>query len=129
MCAIEEDTLISHAVSNSASYALSPYAFQWIPLHEIVANSCFAFLLSCQIMPASPSSASVPSTNGHAHQNGRPAPTSRQRLASSTGLLPPEIWSLVLEQLPPSELQHTALSLSRAIPNSGVTLEVGQGVV
>lgn len=46
------------------------------------------------------------------------------RLASEASCLPPELWSLVLAQLPSTELQRTALALSRAIPNAGVSLEV-----
>lgn len=42
---------------------------------------------------------------------------------SSTSLLPPELWAQVLNQLHEDDLQHTALALSRAIPNSGVTLK------
>lgn len=44
-------------------------------------------------------------------------------LASSSSLLPPEVWAQVLNQLHEDDLQHTALALSRAIPQSGVTLK------
>ena len=36
--------------------------------------------------------------------------------ASTAQLLPPEIWAHILSSLPSSALQHTAVSLSRAIP-------------
>ena len=43
--------------------------------------------------------------------------SSRQHVYASTAqLLPPEIWAHVLWQLPPSALQQTVLSLSRALP-------------
>jgi hypothetical protein len=41
--------------------------------------------------------------------------------ASSATLLPPEVWDAVLSYLHADDLQHTALALSRAIPQSGVT--------
>ena len=48
------------------------------------------------------------------------------RSSSSAQLLPPELWQHVLEVCHPSDLQHTALALSRAIPNAGITLKVRQ---
>lgn len=49
--------------------------------------------------------------------NGQPV------CASKSSVLPPELWSQVLQQLDEDDLQHTALALSRAIPLSGVTLK------
>jgi hypothetical protein len=58
--------------------------------------------------------------NGNAH-----GPSAALSLSSSSAqLLPPELWQHVLEVCHPSDLQHTALALSRAIPNAGITLKV-----
>ena len=52
----------------------------------------------------------------HADLPGIP-PSNRQHVYASTAqLLPPEIWTNVLSLLPRPALQHTAVSLSRALP-------------
>ena len=83
-----------------------------------VSLQCFSFYQ--QVMPVAISSQSAPSSNSSSI-NGTKQPSHSARNSS---LLPPELWAVVLSQLPSSELQHTALALSRAIPNAGVTLEV-----
>lgn len=57
-------------------------------------------------------------TSEESASNGHHGPS-----ASTSSLLPPEIWSQVLHQLDADDLQHTALALSRALPLSGVTLK------
>ena len=59
--------------------------------------------------------------NGSVHVRGH---GTIARFSSSAQLLPPELWQHVLEVCHPSDLQHTALALSRAIPNAGITLKV-----
>ena len=64
--------------------------------------------------------------NGNGNGNGNAhGPSAALSLSSSSAqLLPPELWQHVLEVCHPSDLQHTALALSRAIPNAGITLKV-----